>query len=407
LKSTRYIIFIIFLNVAVNYSQNGIIKTYYPDGTPRTEISYVNDVLDGSAILFYSNGNIQEEKNYSNGILSGIVREYYPSGLLKMEYSVKNGIKDGNQRIYYENGSLKEISIFSNGQRNKITSFEFDPNYIALPQDYKAGNRQQEILNNKNQDLICDADICPVPIGGLNSIYEHLIYPEHALLYGLESSVTLVATINEAGDVTNTEVIIHLGLGCDEAAQEAVKNTKFLPGQKNGKIVESHVTLTINFKIVDRSLVKNDLSNEPEIMKNVIENNDAEKQTKKFQNDTDSTKSKEKNLSQNDIIKKIAEIKCDNVDECPYPEAGIKSINKNLDIPFIAKRLKLKGEIEIKALIDKFGITHDTQIIKGIGYGCDEAVESALMRTKFTPAKKNGTDTEAWITVLFPFNYEE
>ena len=329
---------------------------------------------------------------------------------MKYEYSVKNGIKEGNQKLYYENGALKEISVFTDGTRKQTNYFELDPNYNALPEAYLAGNRQQELLNKKRQELICDVDICPVPIGGLITIKENLIYPEHALLYGLEGKVTLVAKIDTKGDVINTDVIIRLGLGCDEAAQEAVKKTKFIPGQKDGRIVEANVTINVEFKIVDQSLIKygkdeltSKLLNENSLNK-VVGISESIQQANISVNGNNPEKSSVDNYYKN-LIRQIPEIRCEDADVCPYPEAGIKSIEKYVAVPFIAKRLKLKGEIEIEAIIDKYGIVKETKVIKGIGYGCDEAVGSALMRTTFTPAKKNGKEIDSKVIVIFPFNY--
>ena len=403
----RYLIFIFFLSSFI-YGQNGIIKTYYPDGTPRTETSYVNDILDGDKIMYYPNGNIMYEKYFSNGILSGTIKEFYDTGLLKEEYTVNDGLIDGIQRYFYPNGSLKSVAVYNRGQRSQINTFEYDPNHVALPEDYQAGNRQQELLKKKKQEVICDVDICPFPIGGLKTVYDNLVYPEHALLYGLEGTVILVATINKKGDVVNTEVIKHLGLGCDEAAQNAVKKTKFIPGQKMNKIVESHVTLNIDFKIVDRSFVKNgtDLAKAKDMLNKTIQNTTAENKVN-VENDKETVEQNKPIAELKSELKQTIEIKCDNVDECPSPENGKESIYKNLVVPFIAKRLKLKGEIIIEANIDKYGITRDTKVISGIGYGCDDAVESALMRTKFYPAKKSGIEVDSKITVYFPFSYEE
>ncbi len=397
----KYILLVLVAVTSIN-AQNGIVKTYYADGTPRSEISYVNDVLDGTALYYYPNGNLYQEKHFSNGILTGAVREFYESGLLKSELNVKNGIREGSQKYYYENGALKEISVFTNGSRKQSNAFDFDPFYKALPEDYLAGNRQQELLNKKQHDLICDVEICPVPIGGLIAIQQNLVYPEHAMIYGLEGKVTLIATINIKGDVEKTEVIIHLGLGCDEAAQEAVKKTKFIPGQKDGKIVDANVTINVEFKINDRALVKYDKSELESALANMNDalSKDFISEKKNYSNEK-TTSDYYKN-----IVRQVPEIRCEDSDVCPYPEEGISSIEKYLEVPFIAKRLKLKGEIEIEAIIDQFGIVKETKVIKAIGYGCDEAVESALMRTKFTPAKKAGVETESIVKIFFPFNYE-
>jgi len=381
-----------FLIVFSISAQNGISRSYYPDRTLRSEISWVNDILDGPALEYFPNGNLKEERNFSKGVVNGFVREFYETGLLKEEYTVRFGVKEGTHRIFYENGALKEIIIFENGKSIRSTKFNFDPFYTAPPEAYLVGNRQQQILEKRNQQLICDADICPVPIGGMKVIQENLIYPEHALLYGLEGEVILIAVVDEKGDVIETQIVKGLGLGTDEAAQDAVKKTRFIPGQKNGRAAVSRVTLHLKFKIFDRSLVINN-SNTPENYKSVVINEQ---------------KLKQENIESVDDgrIRLVTEIKCD-YEECPYPKEGIKSINRKVEVPGIAKRLKLKGEIIIEAEIDKLGYVRDTRVINGIGYGCDSSVQSAIMNTIFSPAKSNGEEVDSKITIYFPFDYSE
>ena len=84
------------------------------------------------------------------------------------------------------------------------------------------------------------------------AIQENLVYPEHALRYGLEGTVTLKASINSDGDVTKTDIIKGLGLGCDEAAENAVMKTKFIPGKTGGKPVDSVLSINVEFKIDSR-----------------------------------------------------------------------------------------------------------------------------------------------------------
>lgn len=377
---------IIFFLRAVSYGQTGIFKSYYPDGIPRSEVSYVNDILDGQALYFHVNGNLKTEKNFSKGILHGPVREFYESGLLKEEYSLKDGIKEGSNRIYYSNGALKELKIYEKGILVSRTSFEYDPTFNAPVEAYQAGNRQQQLLEKRKQTVICDVEICPVPIGGMKSIQENLVYPEHALLYGLEGTVTLVASINEKGEAVSTEIVIGLGLGCEEAANDAVLKTPFIPGQNAGIAVPAKVTLEIEFKIFDRSLIQNNgIKQDPNL-------NIARKETKIP-------------AEVGNNVNKISII-CD-LNDCARPVDGLKSISEKFVAPSVAKRLKLKGEIEVEAWIDKFGIVRDTKTLKGIGYGCDDALEIAILRSKFLPARSGGVEIESKIVVKYLFNYEE
>lgn len=236
---------------SISSAQNGIVKTYYPDGSVQSEISYVNDILDGSAVWYYPNGQLKSEKNFDKGILNGWVKEYYKSGLLKEEYFVKNGMKGGTNRVFYENGTLKALSNYVNGNQMQLQLFDYDPNYHPVAADTSKINSSPNKIKRSRNNYQCNVEICPEPIGGMKSIQDNLVYPEHALRYGLEGTVSLITKISSEGKVVNIEITRGMGFGCSEAAKEAVKKTKFLPGENNGVPVESEVTLNIEFKIFE------------------------------------------------------------------------------------------------------------------------------------------------------------
>jgi len=89
----------------------------------------------------------------------------------------------------------------------------------------------------------------PEPIGGLYAIQSKINYPESAKNQGKEGKVFILAYIDEVGDVVETKVIKGAGYGLDEAALEAVKQTKFTPGKQKGKPVKVQVSIPIVFKL--------------------------------------------------------------------------------------------------------------------------------------------------------------
>ncbi len=52
--------------------------------------------------------------NYENGLKTGLWKEYYPNGSLKSEITYLKGIPLGPFRSYYPNGNLAVAGIFSN-----------------------------------------------------------------------------------------------------------------------------------------------------------------------------------------------------------------------------------------------------------------------------------------------------
>ena len=93
------------------------------------------------------------------------------------------------------------------------------------------------------------ADKMPEPVGGLPAIYKLIEYPEIAKRAGVEGKVYVLAFINESGGVDDVKVVKGIGAGCDEATVEAVKKSKFSPGESAGKPAKVKMSLQIQFKL--------------------------------------------------------------------------------------------------------------------------------------------------------------
>lgn len=89
----------------------------------------------------------------------------------------------------------------------------------------------------------------PEPIGGIAEIQKKIIYPEIAKRAGVEGKVYVLAFVDESGTVTDAKIIKGIGAGCDEAALDAVKKTKFKPGKQRGKAVKVQVSIPVVFKL--------------------------------------------------------------------------------------------------------------------------------------------------------------
>jgi hypothetical protein len=266
------------------FSQNGIVKSYYPDGKIQSELSYVNDVLDGNAIWYYQNGKVMTEKNYSKGIIDGQVRSYFEDGQLQEEYLVSFGIKDGLYKSYFENGDLKVVATYSEGK----------------------------ILSSQKFDLVSEDKIAlqTTPIENQKDTVKEVINP--------------VPVIQKVAEETKKDSV-----------QLNVKAKEEIP-----KLESEHLIIV-----------------------------------------------------------------CE-ADQCPRPEDELSAIYLRMQLPNVAKALELKGTVIIEGIVSREGILHDTRIIEGVGYGCDQQVESALTKTKFSPAVKKGEQVETKIIIRFPFKYD-
>jgi len=280
------ILTILFIQQCI-FAQNGLVRSYHPNGNLESVVIYVNDVLDGTARYFYDDGVLKEEKNYSQGKLHGWIRTYYPNGAPREEYYVYEGKLNGVARNYYENGGLKRVRVYNYGklQREQYVSYDSTlapPNKENIrslanakeqSQRLKEGNGKEKkelpepvesiVLGNKNGNeksertnklkpddiYYTSVDNLPKPLGGPSEIFSKVIYPEDAKRLKIEGIVIVKAFVNELGDVTKTEVTKSIGSGCDDAAMKAVTDTKFFPAKLNGQIVKAQLIIPVKFKL--------------------------------------------------------------------------------------------------------------------------------------------------------------
>ena len=61
-----------FLFISCGNSEDGnVVKSYYDDGTLKSELRYKDGKLNGESVWYYSNGKPQMKINYTNDTLNG------------------------------------------------------------------------------------------------------------------------------------------------------------------------------------------------------------------------------------------------------------------------------------------------------------------------------------------------
>ncbi len=95
------------------------------------------------------------------------------------------------------------------------------------------------------------------------------------------------------------------------------------------------------------------------------------------------------------------------VEEMPEPVGGMAAIQAKITYPEIAKRAGIQGRVFIKAFIDENGSVIQTEVIRGIGAGCDEAAIAAIKQTKFKPGMQRGERVKVQVTVPILFKLTE
>ncbi|MBX3007796.1 MAG: energy transducer TonB [Melioribacteraceae bacterium] len=94
------------------------------------------------------------------------------------------------------------------------------------------------------------------------------------------------------------------------------------------------------------------------------------------------------------------------VEEIPEPIGGMEAIKKKIVYPEFAKRANVHGKVFITAYVDENGEVKKTEILKGIGAGCDEEAIKAIMQTKFKPGKQRGKPVKVKISIPIQFTLQ-
>jgi len=94
-----------------------------------------------------------------------------------------------------------------------------------------------------------ELDKVPMPVGGMETILKNVVYPEDAKKDKIEGKIFVKAIIDEKGNVIETKIEKGENKLLCSAAEKAVKDTKFTPGEKDGKKVKAEVIVPIFFKL--------------------------------------------------------------------------------------------------------------------------------------------------------------
>lgn len=267
------VIFFVLIFYIIVLSQDGIIKSLYPNGNVESEINFKDGIREGEAKFYFENGNIKEERNYVNGRVEGLVKIYSEAGKLKEVYVIEDGRRDGPTSLFDENGNYLTDIYFESGKlvvqpivEESIVSpstqiennavDEKTENAVIKPKVVKPKKVSNELLlppEIEDEKLENDpaffstAEVMPEPVGGIEAIYKKLIYPSEAKNNEVVGTVKIKAFIDEYGEVTDAQIIEGIGFGCDDIAKNAVYFAKFKPGLQKGKPVRVMLTIPIKF----------------------------------------------------------------------------------------------------------------------------------------------------------------
>lgn len=91
------------------------------------------------------------------------------------------------------------------------------------------------------------------------------------------------------------------------------------------------------------------------------------------------------------------------VDIMPEPFGGMEKLQQNVNYPEAARKEGVVGKVLVKAFINESGQVTRAEIVKGLGFGCDEEALWVVKSSRFRPGKKNGKAIKVQLTIPVSF----
>lgn len=248
-------------------------EIFYLNGDKYMKGTYDNGVKNGPFIYYYQGGLIKEIKNFTEGRVVGAYEAWYPNGKKKEE----GDFKDSNYRLlyfwdslgmpliiqgngllvrYFSNGKVKEEGRYGNAFKIGEWKGYTPKGKLFYEEEYDSYGKLLKGKSFYKRKTYVYTQILETahPQGGvesfLNSIGQHMKYPEEAKVNRIQGEVFVRFMVEKSGKLTNVEIMKGLGYGCDEAVLEAFKKVpKWSPSKKRGQPVRQSLVLPIRFEL--------------------------------------------------------------------------------------------------------------------------------------------------------------
>ncbi len=112
---------------------------YYENGNKEQEFTYQSGLLEGVVITYHDNGNVSTRCNYINGKPEGECFHFYNGGQKQYNILYLNGAKEGVFTEYFENGKIKRTGQHKNNKLHGSFKNYSDNGNLILEYEMKEG----------------------------------------------------------------------------------------------------------------------------------------------------------------------------------------------------------------------------------------------------------------------------
>ena len=183
--------------------------------------------------------DISGASKLSNPLVSAMA---HPKSQLKRRIIAMSTFTNNPENTIMQKSNII-VSVIAAGLIVSLASCEFQ----QLESDSK--ELPPETEEQQDGDLFQVVESMPEPVGGIESIYNNLTYPDEARRAGIEGRVSVQFTVGTDGQVSDAQVLRGIGGGADEEALNAIQSTEWIPGEQRGQVVPVRFVYTVQFRL--------------------------------------------------------------------------------------------------------------------------------------------------------------
>ncbi|MFA6914764.1 MAG: 6-hydroxymethylpterin diphosphokinase MptE-like protein [Parachlamydiales bacterium] len=169
-----------------------VLRTYYPDGTPKSIIPYLNGFFDGEILLYYHDGSLSRKLHYQKGKKHGNEEVWNRGGQLVLQAEYREDTPIGIAREWHFNGVLaRECRYNENGE--VLSAQNWDKNGKSIT---KNSNQQKDY----KQQLLSQVILLENALKGILIQLRHI--PAYQQEFGTHTQAFLQRTLKLRNTLT-------------------------------------------------------------------------------------------------------------------------------------------------------------------------------------------------------------
>lgn len=138
MKAARFLT-AVFMMATFVACDDGVQRSYWDDGTLKSELRYIDGKLNGECVWYFSNGQKVMQADYKDDLKDGHSLRWRVNGQLEEDCWYKHGELDSLYRSYSEKGKLAAEEYYVDGKRNGSAKKWYDNGQVFQDGQYVDG----------------------------------------------------------------------------------------------------------------------------------------------------------------------------------------------------------------------------------------------------------------------------